>query len=125
LLLNNVNLKQLNFKIIDKLMFGFHSNFLLKKRFLINTLTKSTKNILNLKYYKFLYFLFYKLNYFSKLKKGNNNYSFFRKFKTLKNSGLVFNKNKFANLFLLNTKPEFFNVLNLRKKLYYNSCLNN
>jgi hypothetical protein len=54
-----------------------------------------------------------------------NKYIFFNKFRTLNPLGSVFNKNKLANLFLLNTEPNGFNVLNLRKKIYYTSCLNN
>jgi hypothetical protein len=123
--LNYNFIKASNSKTKFKLLFSFYLKFFIKKKkFLFNNITATTKNILHLNHYKDLNFLFYKINFFYQIKALKSKNNFFRKFKTLKYSGLVFNKNKFANLFLLNTKPEYFNVLNLRKKLFFNNCLN-
>jgi hypothetical protein len=153
--LNKRNLQQLNYNFFYKFILSLKFRKYKKRRsFFIKNILKYSKNRYLLKYLKYINYLFYKFNYKYKRKKLRlkrkfinelfklqlknklfkfkfpgkfkfNKHIFLRKFRTLNPLGSVFNKNKLANLFLLNTEPSGFNVLNLRKKIYYTSCLNN
>jgi hypothetical protein len=123
-----LNFNNLKIKKPNRFIFSFFINYLKRhkhRQFFLNIMLKKLKNSLFKNYLKFIIFKYYKLTmsrrrYARNVQKKKH---FFGKFKTLKYSGLVFNKNKFSNLFLLNTKPEYFNVLNLPKKCFYNVCL--
>ena len=128
LILNKKYLKPIKYKSKTRFILNFKIKYLKRKQFFSNNTIKFSKNQLLLDYLKYINYLFYKLNYFSiyKINKAKKfrfqnlfKYNFLRKCKTLKPLGLLFNKNKLANLFLLNNKPNGFNVLHFRKKLYY------